>query len=134
MRTKVFAHKGVLGILSDVKAEGLFNDPTQRGQLGFVVDAAFVDVSPEALEILKGIPKSHDAIGDVDVYKADDGKVVFSWMGPDHYVLVPGSGASGSRTYDPSLITPVEGVEIDPEFINMVDQFKAAEEINSVEN
>ena len=53
MRTKVFAYKGWVDIQSDVNAEGLLNKPLDKGQLGFVLNASFVDISPEALELLK---------------------------------------------------------------------------------
>lgn len=36
MRTQVFTHKGYVGIMSDVQAEGLLNNPSQPGELGFV--------------------------------------------------------------------------------------------------
>ena len=120
-RTKIFAYKGFIGIKSFLTAPGLINDPRKPGQLGFVIDARFVDVSPEALKLLKKIPKSGDDIGDVDVFKSEKFPVVISWLGGCLKMLKPGDGSSGSINYDPSLITPCKGVEIDPTFITAVD-------------
>lgn len=122
MRTKVFAYKGYIGIMSDMDTEGLINDPAQPGQMGFVLNANFVDISPEALELLKQIPKSGDDIGDVDVFKADDDTIVFAFFGGPLRVLNPNNtNISGSSEYDPSLLTPTEGVEVDESFKDYID-------------
>ena len=121
IRTQVFAYKGIVGIKSDVNAVGVLNKPAEVGQLGFVCDAAFVDISPEAIEILKKIPKSGDCIGDVDVWKTNDGKVIFGWLGGPLKMVDPKDDISGSRSYDPSLLSPSKGVEIDKDFIMVVD-------------
>lgn len=105
MRTKVFAYKGFIGIQSDFNAEGLLNDPSKPGQLGFVVDADFCDIQPEAIELLKKIPKSGDDIGDVDVFKAGE-KVIFAWLGPMLRVLDLNREISGSSSYNPRLLKP----------------------------
>ena len=123
MRTKVYAYRGIIGVESDPKAEGLLNDPTKPGQLGYVVDAKFVDVSKQALALLKTIPKSRDDIGDMDVYAADSGMVVFCWLGGSRVMLNPASGISGSSTYDPSLLkATTTKVKIDPNFLTAVDR------------
>jgi hypothetical protein len=122
MRTKVFSYKGVVGIKSDVKADGLLNDPKKSGQLGFVVDASCVDISSEALVLLKTVPKSSDDIGEVDVFQASDKKVVFSWLGGPWKSFRP-EDVSSSGTYDPSLLrASVEVVEIPQDFIDYVDK------------
>lgn len=104
MRTKVFAYSGFIGVESDYKAEGLLNNPAQPNELGFVIDADFVDITEDALELLKNIKKSHDDIGDVDVFKSDK-KTIFSWMGGCFCIIDPES-AEGSREYNPSLLKP----------------------------
>lgn len=81
MKTKVYEYKGVIGIESDWKAEGLLNDPSTPGQLGFVLDASKVEVSKEALELLRQVPVGHDSLGDVDCFAADDGMTIFAWLG-----------------------------------------------------
>lgn len=121
MRTTVFAHKGLIGIQSAPDAEGMLNKPLDPGQFGFVVDASYVDVSPEALELLKRIPKSDDALGDIDVFKADDGKVIFGWIGSPMTVVDPATVVSGSRDYDATLLTANPKVITEPGFIEFVD-------------
>lgn len=120
MRTKVFAHKGIIGIETSNDAEGLINDPNLPGQLGYVLHANSVDFSESAIEILKEIRKSGDSIGDVDIFAANDGNVIFSFMGVEKTVVVPGK-ATGSRNYDPTLINPTPGVEPPEEFCNFVE-------------
>lgn len=121
-RTSIFAYKGIVGIKSSTDAQGLINNPLAKGQLGFVVDARYVDVSPEAIEILKKIQKSGDCIGDFDVHKGDgEIPVIIHWLGGPLKMLDPKSGISGSRNYDPSLLKPCPNVEVDPDFITAID-------------
>ena len=67
MRTHIFAYNGYVGVLSHPEAEHFIAHPG-NGNLVCVVDAKGVDISPEALILLKQIPKSRDAIGDFDVF------------------------------------------------------------------
>ena len=120
MKTQVFSHKGIIGIQSDYKAEGLINDPTQPGQLGFVVDADQVEIQPEALELLKKVKRSGDDIGDVDVFSADGGKVVFAWLGGPMRAMDPNE-VEGSSTYDAGLLKSTEGVTPPQDFIDFVN-------------
>jgi len=119
MRTSVFTYKGYIGIESDVKAEGLLNDPSQPGQLGFVVDANSVDIQPEALELLKAIKKGRDSLGDVDVFSAGD-KVIFGWLGGPLRLIDP-KNTTGSRDYNPSLLKSNSDVKTPEDFIKAVD-------------
>lgn len=120
MRTTVFEYKGVVGIKSDVHAEGLLNSPLNKGQLGFVVDAKYVDIQPLALEILRKIRKSGDDIGDVDVYKTENDQIIFSWLGGPLKVLIH-EEVSGSNSYDPSLLTACDTVETPEDFKKFVE-------------
>ena len=120
MRTQVFAYKGYVGIESDFNAEGLINNPAGDGQLGFVVDAAFVDIHPDALEILKKIPKSHDDIGDVDVFRAGP-HIVFAWLGGNLKVLDLKQDISGSNSYEPELLKSNPDVQTPQKFIEFID-------------
>jgi hypothetical protein len=123
MRTKVFAYKGFVGIVSNPKAEGLLNDPLKPGQLGFIVDADYVDIQPEALELLKKVRTSGDDIGEVDAWKCADGKTAFSWLGGPWKVFSPDEeGCTSSRTYDPSLLKATEGVETPQDFIEFIEK------------
>ena len=75
-----------------------------------VLDAAHVDISEEALALLKTIPKSGDDLGDVDVFKTDKGSVVFAFLGGPLAAISAAQGATGSRTYDPALLRGVATV------------------------
>lgn len=120
MKTTVFVYGGYIGILSSFDAEGLLNQPKDAGRLGFVVDAASVRFSPEAVREFHKIRKSRDAIGDVDVFRVNDGRVVFSWLGGPKKIFQV-RDVEGSRTYDPTLITPDPTVEVPEEFKRYVD-------------
>lgn len=102
----MFAYKHFIGIKSDLKAEGLLNDPSQPGQLGFVVKARSIEISKEAMELLKLIPKSGDCIGDIDIHESNAGPI-FNWLGGPWALLNTRSEISGSRDYDPSLLDGV---------------------------
>ena len=121
MKTKVFAHKGYIGILSDPKADGLVASP-ENGSFGCVIENANenVEISEEALKTLKTISKGHDSLGEIDVFGADGGKVIFGWMG-GFMSAYKASSVETSREYDPSLLVATEGVEAPQDFIDFVD-------------
>lgn len=124
MRTQVFAHKGIIGISSDPKADGLLNDPTQPGQLGFVVSAEHVDVSREAYDLLQTVKKSRDCIGDVDIFQSEKG-IIFSWMGGSKRMLNPQT-AEGSKDYAPKLMAQYvrDDMNTPQEFIEAVEKMQ----------
>lgn len=133
---KIFAYNGVLGfngwkdgypealndgdtITKEHLTEALLNDPTQDGQLGFVCDMSKCQITAEAIEILKNVPMSRHAIGDVDVFKAGD-TIVISWLGG---VLCAKTALhiEGSSSYDITLLPEPSEVEIPQSFIDFVD-------------
>lgn len=120
MKTTVFAHRGIVGIESDLKSEGLLNNPAQPGQLGFVLDASTVRFSPEAVEELKKVKRSHDDLGEVDIFQTDDKRVIFGWLGGIRKAF-KASDIEGSSSYDASLITSSADVETPQDFIDFVD-------------
>jgi hypothetical protein len=121
MRTQIFAHKGWIGIKSNVNAEGLLNKPLDKGQLGFVVNADFVDISPDALELLKQVPLSGDDLGEVDSYKSNNGTRVFSWLGGPIKMFKP-AVITSSNSYDPTILVAATFEIIpDPKFIQAVE-------------
>jgi hypothetical protein len=122
MRTQVFAYKGWIGIQSSTVAKGLLNDPIKPSQLGFVLDASFVDISSEALELLKKIPRSSDDVGEIDVYKNSSGRIIFSWLGGPLKMCKP-ENITSSNSYDPELLkSSQKEVKIDEKFIEAVDK------------
>lgn len=119
MRTKVFTYKGFIGIESTVNADGLLNKPLDKGQLGFLFDAKFVDIQPEALELLKRLSMSADDVGEVEIYQSKD-IVVFGWLGgPKKVVDITINTASND--YHPELLVPVDNIDIPQDFIDFID-------------
>ncbi len=121
--TKVFVYKGVIGILSDVKSEGLLNKPEQPGQLGFVLEANKVQFSKEAKKLLKTIKKSGDSIGDVDCFKSTSKGVIFSFLGGPLKAFKPGE-VEGARDTNFNLLDefPDIDIEIPKQFKEFVDK------------
>lgn len=97
---RVSAHKGVLIFIGYGPAPRDAWVPAGGGRIGCVVldSAKNVGISPEALELLRKIPRSHDAIGDVDWWKCDDDTCAFAWLG-GYRRLINAANASGSRDY-----------------------------------
>lgn len=117
----IFAFKGVVGIdgfaggkaIVDGQTQltlenltpALENNPLAEGQIGFVCDISKCTFTDDAVAVLKSIKKSGDAIGDVDMFKAND-KSIFAWMGSPISMINPET-AEGSSTYDTSLLNSV---------------------------
>ena len=102
MRTRVFAYKNFLGVQSSFTSIGLLNKPGEPGQLGFVMDAKEVFFSLEAIELLKKVKRSRDAIGDVDVFQSDS-RVVFAFLGGP-LCMYDATQIEGSRSHDAGLL------------------------------
>lgn len=133
---KIFAYKGYIGINGwkegfpenlkdneDIKlehlTEALCNDPLQPEQLGFVCYANKCEFSQEALDLLKTIKPSRDAIGDIDIFNSNDG-VIFCWLGGILRLINP-NNVSGSRDYDPELLPDASEVEVPQDFKDCID-------------
>ena len=130
MDTKIFAHKGYLGIQSSYEAEGLENNPKDNKDLGFVVNAAYCAIQPAALEILRNVPKSNDDIGEIDVFKDKEGTVFMCWLGGSMVAFEPNSDISIKRQYMPELLTATD-FETPVDFIDFVEASKALRDMQS---
>lgn len=106
MKAQLHEYRGWVAIVGDKKLDGLLNDPTAPGQLGFVLDAKEVEASEEALEVLRKVKRSGDDIGEVDVYRQDNGKVILSWLGGPRRPINP-EIHTGSNSYDATLLDGV---------------------------
>ncbi len=118
MRTKIFAYKGYVGILSGPDAEHMVAKPG-NGNLGCVFKAQGVDVSPEALTLLKSVGRGSGGLGEVDIFQAGD-KVIIGWLGGYLKAFKP-SEIEMSRDYNPGLLSSTEGVEVPEEFKKFID-------------
>lgn len=117
-KVNVFVYNGYVGIDANPDAEGIVAHPG-NGSLGVVTEADKVQFSAEAVEALKRIRKSHDDLGDVDIFQAGD-KVILGWLGGYKRAFKP-EEVEGSSSYDASLIKATEGVEVPQEFKDFVD-------------
>lgn len=115
----VFCYKGIVGIQANPESPALIAKP-EGGSFGCVCDASQVNFSQEAIDALKTIKNGHDDLGDVDVFKAGDDKVIFGWMGGYMRVVKP-EDSEGSRDCDFGLLKASENVEIPQSFIDFVD-------------
>ena len=121
MKTKIFEYKGYVGIESHPNADGVIACPKKSNQnLGYVVKAKSVKISPSALIVLKTIKKSHDAIGDIDIFSSNEG-VIVSWIGGNKKLINPNIH-EGSSSYDASLIVNTDKSILPPQdFIDYID-------------
>ncbi len=91
LKVKVTAYKGLI-IISPVtiEKEDDFIPVTEPGHVGSVLSDTErrLGVSEEAWALLKTIPKSHDDIGEVDVWMAGV-KGCFGWLGSLYRVIDP---------------------------------------------
>lgn len=119
METTIFAYKGYVGILSDPDSDCLIAKPG-NGNIGCVCDASKVKISPEAIELLKTVPKGHDDIGEIDVFKANDDMIIVAWLGGYLKVIDP-KNAEAARNTNFNLLTASENVEIPESFKKFID-------------
>lgn len=119
MKTTIFKYKEYIGIMSDPNAEGFLAKP-ENGSFGCVLDASKIDISKEALKTLIEIPRGRDGLGDIDCFKADDGTIVFGWIGGYYKAFKPNDVVT-SRDYNPKLLTSTENVDIPEDFKSFID-------------
>jgi hypothetical protein len=121
MRTQIFAYKGFIGILSNSNSEGIINDPILQDSRGFSVDVKGIDISKEALGLLKKMKGHAGKDGELDIFKTADNIIIFSWLGGEYKIIDP-KKSSFSLENDSSLFTPLdEGPEPPEEFINFIN-------------
>lgn len=133
MRTKIFAYKGVLGIESSDRADGLMNDPNEKGQMGFVLDSRFVDVQPEALNLLKMIEQGDDEDSEIDIFETDKKVIVIAWLGSPMRAIYPERTRGGS-SYSPDLIEKTVKFKTPKQFIKFVEDGRKNEKPKSKRN
>lgn len=119
MKTKIFAHKGIIGIQAGNK---FINDPGQPGQFGCVVDVKEVEINQEAFDCLQQIAKGPDSLGDIMCWSAA-GKNCFGWIGGPMMIIKPDT-VEADRDYNPDLLKDsICELEIPKDFKDAVDAF-----------
>lgn len=121
MRTQVFTYKGILGVQTSLKAEGLLNDPKDKSQLGWVFNAKHIDIQPEALQVLKRIKRDSGDLGEIDIFETENRDVIFAWVGGKKRIFDP-DNITGSSTYDPDLIKRTVAFKTPKDFVKYVDE------------
>lgn len=129
MKVNVYAHKDYLILVGNEMASENYQVPSddQIGTSLLDCTPATLGISKEAVEILSNIKRGEAEIGDIDVSKSEDGKVVMGWLG-NHQRLAH-KAVEGSKNYDFSLLEGKYSV-ID----NNDVPFEAIEAINDFEN
>jgi hypothetical protein len=124
MRTKIFAHKGILGIQSNSKVSGIVEKkPIMMGLQGFtwLIDMKFVDIQPSALKILKKMAPGSEKHYSVNIFKHSSGKTVLSWHGASKELIIP-QHAKLSDNWDPSKIKAKSTVRAPKDFVSFVNK------------
>jgi len=88
---KVLSHKGKLYFIpTDHQPTSNFH-PTGGNNMGCVTSDSkkFLQVSQEALDLMRKIKKNHDAIGDISWWRCADGTYAFSWFGAIFRIVDP---------------------------------------------
>jgi hypothetical protein len=101
---------------------------TNRNILGCVLgnSQTMLGVSEEAIQVMRKVQCGHDAIGDLDWWKCDDGTYAFSWWGPIHRIVKPPAmAARGFKVQEGQYIKIVNQVPTAAK--KVIDAFKPGE-------
>jgi hypothetical protein len=138
MKVQIVAYKNRLIMVPNKPEEGIGKDggwyPSGDGRLGCVVTdtKTRLGVSEEAFELMKGIKRNHDAIGDLSWWECDDGTYALAYFGSIHRVIDPET-AEGDRDFrvTPSMRNACTIIPNDvPEEVKAVlDAMKKDEEV-----
>ena len=101
----------------------LLNNPLSPSQL-YVLNADECQFNQEALDILSKVKRGNNDIGDIDLFKTDEGKKIISWLGGPLALI--SSQSEGSNLYDYEVIKSIKPVEIEKnervqDFINYIE-------------
>ena len=122
---------------SPLAEKGLLNKPWESGQLGFIMDTEYVEFSKAAVESIKKLKKSGDAIGEVMVskYETKDekGETVtrnsFGWLGgPSRAIKLKDTDLS--RNCTPEILV---AAEVDPPLSRNYLEYKKTKEKEEAE-
>ncbi len=101
MRVSITCYKDILCIETHppFEKDDIFI-PSGEGRIGCVLlnTKDNLGISNAALKLLRKIPKSRDAIGDVMWWPAADGKYAFGWLGGPHSLKDPET-CEGDRSF-----------------------------------
>lgn len=121
-RVQIFAYKGYVGISGDMFSPGILSDREFVQNMGIIADLNEVQVSPEAIELLKTIKVNEHEVGDVDVLPTFDGDgAIIAIQGGYDRVIVPSEAECGTDT-NWDLLKPYDGeIQIPEMFRDLVE-------------
>jgi hypothetical protein len=115
--TQCFYYRGHVGIISDYKADGVLASPANKGNIGFVTEMEKLQISQEAVDFLKKLPKGRGGFGELDIFESGK-SAIFSWLG-DCKVIITTTTVT-TRDYNPHLLKQAKIMEVP-----IPDDFKA---------
>jgi hypothetical protein len=123
MTAKIFAYKGNIGI--DIDMDGTFlNDPKGKGQLGCVISTKEVEISPEAIELIKSAKRGGGSFSELMLTKHANGDG-FSSIGVMGFGKIHlGKEFEIGRTCDTSILADcsVGESEAPEDYRNFIDE------------
>jgi hypothetical protein len=124
MKTKIFAYKGVIGAETDLDNGTFINNPKSSGQLGCVIDTKEVDITQDAVNLIKKAPREGGSFAPIMLTKHSDGGSSIGLMGFWKH-LFGGDDLCIGRTCDVNVLDDcnIVDIEIPIEFKNIVDSF-----------
>lgn len=125
MRTQVYAYKGFLGVNSFPFADGMIASPITGMKIGCVIEKSCVDVSPEALELIRKIPVNEEYMPAIDLIDHPNKEGVqllfFASDGGYKSAYVPGQ-VCVLPTLNVDELPVTDGVEVPQEFIDFIEK------------
>ena len=78
MKTKIFAYKGILGAETDLENGVFLNNPLASGQLGCIIPIEQIEITQEAIDLLKTVPRERGSFAPIMLMKNHIGLLGFS--------------------------------------------------------
>lgn len=122
MTAEIFAYKGNLA--ASINMDGKFlNNPSEQGQLGCVIAADHVKISPDAVALIKGARREGGSFAELMLTKHNDGSgssIGIMGFGKVHF----GTKFNISRDCDLSVLDScvVEEIEAPEDYKNFIDK------------
>ena len=109
MKTRIFAHRGVVGAVTDMENGKFINDPMGGGQLGCVIDVNEVEMTTAAKEAIRGAGREGGSFAPIMLTQHADevGGASIGLFGRGFH-LFHGEDLKIGRTCDLSVLDQIE--------------------------
>ena len=118
MKTKIFTFEGHLGAETDLRDGKFLNDPMAAGQLGCVISTSEIQITQEAIDLIKKAPREGGSFAEIMLTPKHDGAIVdkneksaIGLMGFGKMYF--GTGFKISRDCDTDILNDCEIVEME---------------------